>query len=87
MLVETFYYGFLVPILPYMLENRNHVDFADIQKITYQLLMCYAIVTIISSLFIGPLADRCQSRKAPFILSQVITFVGTAILAVATSCM
>ncbi|KAJ5662388.1 uncharacterized protein N7477_010004 [Penicillium maclennaniae] len=68
-----------------MLENRSHVDFADIQKVTYLLLMCYAVVSTISSIFIGPLADRCSSRKAPLIFSLVLTFVGSAILAISTN--
>lgn len=83
---ETFCYGFIVPILPYMVEKRNHIDPSKTQQVTYLLLMCYGIVSTISSIFIGQLADRCQSRKGPLILSLIITLIGTVVLAVSQNC-
>ncbi|KAJ5937810.1 hypothetical protein N7454_004152 [Penicillium verhagenii] len=79
---ETFCYGFIVPILPYMVEKRNHIDPSKTQEVTYLLLMCYALVSTISSIFIGHLADKFHSRKGPLIFSLVLTLIGTVALAV-----
>ncbi|KAJ5798873.1 uncharacterized protein N7503_006378 [Penicillium pulvis] len=79
---ETFSYGFIVPILPYMVEDRNHIDPSKTQQVTYLLLMCYGIVSTIVSIFIGSLLDRFHSRKSPLILSLVLTIIGTVLLAV-----
>lgn len=62
------------------------IDPSKTQEVTYLLLMCYAVVSTIASIFVGPLADRCHSRKGPLILSLVVTFVGTVILAASQQC-
>ncbi|KAK6513729.1 hypothetical protein TWF506_008168 [Arthrobotrys conoides] len=81
---ETFLYGFIVPILPEILQDRNHVDPADIQRVTYQLLSTYGAVAMVSSTIIGELADRAGSRQTPLIISLAVAFVGTLTLAVST---
>ncbi|KAJ6103111.1 hypothetical protein N7486_005538 [Penicillium sp. IBT 16267x] len=82
---ETFLYGFVVPILPYILQTRNHVDFSDVQRLTYLILTTYGAVSIIASVFIGQLADRAGSRKMPLVLSLALTFAGTLFLAASTN--
>ncbi|KAK6352247.1 hypothetical protein TWF730_009078 [Orbilia blumenaviensis] len=81
---ESFLYGFIVPILPEILENRNNVDPSDIQRITYQILALYGVVSVLSGVFIGELADRAGSRRMPLVISLAVAFVGTLILAAST---
>jgi MFS family permease len=73
-------------MLPFILENRNHVDPSDIQRLTYQVFTVYGAVAVVSGMIIGYLADQIRSRKLPMILGLVIAFVGTAALATATKC-
>ncbi|OJJ33487.1 hypothetical protein ASPWEDRAFT_115097 [Aspergillus wentii DTO 134E9] len=81
---ESFLYGFIVPILPFILEDRSHVDPADTQRLTYQVLTLYGGVAVVSGIVIGQLADRAKSRKLPLIVGLGIAFVGTLVLATAT---
>ncbi|KAF3214001.1 hypothetical protein TWF106_009354 [Orbilia oligospora] len=81
---ETFLYGFIVPILPEILQDRNHVPPGDIQRVTYQLLTIYGAIAMVSSMLIGELADRASSRQTPLIISLAVAFVGTLTLALST---
>ncbi|KAK5991483.1 putative MFS-type transporter C18.02-like protein [Cladobotryum mycophilum] len=82
---ESFLFGFVVPILPYILEDRNHVAPEDIQRLTYQILTTYGAVAVASGLFIGQLADLAKSRQMPLIIGLGIAFTGTALLAASTN--
>ncbi|KAK6078389.1 MFS amine [Seiridium cupressi] len=75
---------FIVPILPYLLEVRNHVDPHDTQRLSYQILTLHGAVSCVSGFTIGQIADRFQSRKTPLIIGLGLAFVGTALLASAT---
>ena len=44
--LENFLYGFVVPILPYILEIRNHVDPTDTQRLIYQILTLYGATAV-----------------------------------------
>ncbi|KAF3195330.1 hypothetical protein TWF225_003731 [Orbilia oligospora] len=81
---ETFLYGFIVPILPEILQDRNHVPPGDIQRVTYQLLTIYGAIAMVSSMLIGELADRASSRQTPLIIALAVAFVGTLTLALST---
>ncbi|KAE8382967.1 major facilitator superfamily domain-containing protein [Aspergillus bertholletiae] len=81
---ENFLYGFVVPILPYILEDRNHVEPSDTQRLTYQVLTIYGAVAVVSGLLIGHWADRINSRRAPLILGLGVALVGTIVLATST---
>ncbi|KAF3912371.1 hypothetical protein AA313_de0207942 [Arthrobotrys entomopaga] len=81
---ETFLYDFVVPILPYILEERNGVDPDHIQKLTYQILTVYGAVLVFSGPFIGQWADKAKSRRSPLIISLAVSVIGTVILAAST---
>ncbi|KID80719.1 uncharacterized protein G6M90_00g006490 [Metarhizium brunneum] len=81
---ESFLYSFIIPILPYMLEERNHVDPSDIQRLTYQILTLYGVVSLVSSIFIGQLADLATTRKMPLVAALVVAIIGTLAVAAAT---
>ncbi|KAK9777649.1 putative Major facilitator superfamily domain-containing protein [Seiridium cardinale] len=75
---------FIVPILPYFLEVRNHVDPHDTQRLSYQILTLHGAVSCVSGFTIGQIADRFKSRKTPLIIGLGLAFVGAALLASAT---
>ncbi|KAK6523517.1 hypothetical protein TWF281_001498 [Arthrobotrys megalospora] len=81
---ESFLYGFIVPILPEILQGRNGVDPSDIQRVTYQILTLYGGVSVGSAVFIGELADRAGSRRVPLVIALGIALVGTLTLAAST---
>lgn len=83
-MLESFLYSFIIPILPYMLEERNHVDPSDIQRLTYQILTLYGVVSLVSSIFIGQLADLATTRKMPLVAALVVAIIGTLAVAAAT---
>ncbi|KAL3468998.1 major facilitator superfamily domain-containing protein [Aspergillus californicus] len=80
---ETFLFGFVVPILPYMLETRLHVDPSRTQTFTTTLLTLYGIVSLVSSPFIAHFADKTPSRKTPLLLSLSACAFGTLLVACA----
>ncbi|KHN97970.1 Major facilitator superfamily domain, general substrate transporter [Metarhizium album ARSEF 1941] len=81
---ESFLYSFIIPILPYILQERNHVDPSDIQRLTYQILTLYGLVSLASSVFIGQLADLATTRKMPLVVALLVAIAGTLAVAAAT---
>ncbi|KAJ5106274.1 hypothetical protein N7456_002949 [Penicillium angulare] len=81
MFTETLLFGFLVPILPYTLEDRLHLDPSHTQNLTSTLLSIYGLVTLISTPFVASWADRVGTRKIPLLLALAVTLVGTVLVA------
>ncbi|EPS33192.1 hypothetical protein PDE_08154 [Penicillium oxalicum 114-2] len=82
---ETFLYGFLVPMLPYMLGSRLSVPHEKLQKLMSNVLAVHGIVSVIAGPVIGHFADKISSRKIPLQLSLLACIVGTGMVAAATS--
>ena len=82
---ETFLYGFVVPILSYMLEIRLHADPRHTQQLTSAVLAVHGLVSAISGPVIGHFADKISNRKTPLLVSLVGCIVGTILVAAATS--
>ncbi|KAK2879992.1 hypothetical protein FQN49_000685 [Arthroderma sp. PD_2] len=82
---ETFVHGFVVPILPYILENRNHVDPADTQQLTYMVLTVYGAAAVAAGPLVGQLTDRVKSRKVILVIGLGVALIGTATLATSTN--
>ncbi|KAL4934981.1 hypothetical protein BDV06DRAFT_207872 [Aspergillus oleicola] len=80
---ETFLFGFVVPILPYMLETRLHVDAALTQSFTTTLLTTYGVVSLVAAPFIAHFADKTPNRKIPLLLSLAACASGTILVACA----
>ncbi|KAL4796087.1 major facilitator superfamily domain-containing protein [Aspergillus venezuelensis] len=85
MFTETLLYGFLTPILPYMLEIRLHTDQAQTQSLTTRLQTTYGVVLLVATPLNANLADRIKSRKAPLLVSLGTCLVGTLLVAFTTS--
>ncbi|KAL4885818.1 major facilitator superfamily domain-containing protein [Aspergillus karnatakaensis] len=82
---ESFLFGFVVPILPYMLETRLRHDPADTQNFTTTLLTLYGVVSLVSAPCIAHFADKTPSRKVPLLLSLTACALGTGLVACAPS--
>ncbi|KAI9367088.1 major facilitator superfamily domain-containing protein [Aspergillus egyptiacus] len=78
---ETFLFGFVVPILPYMLETRLHVNPARTQTVTTALLTIYGVVSLISTPIFAHFFDKIPSRKIPLLLSLTACTSGTVLVA------
>ncbi|GIZ41561.1 hypothetical protein CKM354_000486100 [Cercospora kikuchii] len=79
-------YGLIVPVLPFMLEDRVGVPEEQIQSLTSGLLAAYAAASVCFSPIAGILADKVATRQAPFLFgllsllaSTVLLFLGTTV--------
>ncbi|KAL4956400.1 MFS general substrate transporter [Aspergillus filifer] len=81
MFTETLLYGFLTPILPYMLQVRLHVDPAQTQSSTTRLQTTYGVAMLVATPLNANLADRVKSRKVPLLVSLGACLVGTLLVA------
>ncbi|PLB42555.1 putative MFS multidrug transporter [Aspergillus candidus] len=82
---DVFLYAFLVPILPYVLENRLGLDVSLTQRLSFSLLAESAIASLVCSPFIGHYADGLRSKKGLLLASLAVALFGTVVLALATS--
>ncbi|KAK4544939.1 hypothetical protein LTR36_003844 [Oleoguttula mirabilis] len=82
---DLFLYGLVVPILPYMLEDRVGLPPDRIQSNVSGLLAAYAGASVVSSPIAGILADRLPSRQAPFLLSLLALLGATIMLFLGTT--
>ncbi|KAJ5336609.1 Siderophore transporter [Penicillium brevicompactum] len=82
---ETFLFGFLTPILSYMLEERLHIDPSQTQRYTTALLTSHGFVGLVSAPVIAYLAEKTASQKTPLLFSLAGCLVGTLMIAFSTS--
>ncbi|KAK5121389.1 hypothetical protein LTR85_005221 [Meristemomyces frigidus] len=82
---DLFLYGLVVPILPYMLEDRVGLPPHRIQSTVSGLLAAYAGASVVFSPIAGILADRLPSRQAPFLLSLLALLGATIMLFLGTT--
>lgn len=83
--IDTFLYGFIVPILSYILEERLHIDPSYMQPLISAILAVHGIVAIVTSPIVGHFADQSPSRKTPLLLSLAGCLGGTVLVACAPS--
>ncbi|KAJ5517781.1 hypothetical protein N7453_000203 [Penicillium expansum] len=79
--IELFLYGFLVPMLPYLFEDRLHKDPSQTQRLTAGILTLHGLVSAISGPLIGHFADKMPNRRTPLLLSLAGCVVGTILVA------
>ncbi|CRL20517.1 Siderophore transporter, RhtX/FptX family [Penicillium camemberti] len=80
---ETFLYGFLTPILSYMLEERLHLDPSQTQTYTTALLTTHGFIGLVSAPIVAHLAEKTSSQKKPLLIALAGCFVGTLMIALA----
>ncbi|KAI0878233.1 major facilitator superfamily domain-containing protein [Hypoxylon argillaceum] len=82
---DLFLYGLVVPVLPFMLRSRLSVPDDQIQSYVSNLLAAYAGASVVSSLPAGWIADRTNSRQAPFLSGLAALLAATIMLALGRS--
>ncbi|MCJ1462612.1 hypothetical protein MMC07_001214 [Pseudocyphellaria aurata] len=77
---DLFLYGLVVPVLPFILDDRVHLKPAQIQSNVSGLLAAYAGASFIFSLPAGIIADRGSSRQLPFLVGLTALLISTLLL-------
>ncbi|KAL3424993.1 vesicular amine transporter [Phlyctema vagabunda] len=77
---DLFLYGLIVPILPFILEDRLGTPQSQIQSQTSLLLACYAGASVVFSLPAGIIADKLPARRLPFLVGLAALFGATIML-------
>lgn len=77
---DLFLYGLVVPILPFILQDRVHMPQEQIQSNVSGLLAAYAAASVVFSPLAGILADRLPTRQLPFLLGLVALLLSTLLL-------
>ncbi|KAJ9482067.1 hypothetical protein VN97_g11376 [Penicillium thymicola] len=78
-------FAFMVPLLPHIFENRLELDTSLTQRLTSIFLVEGALISIISSPFIGDIADRASSKKILLLVLLVLTLISVLCLSITTS--
>ncbi|KAJ5562733.1 hypothetical protein N7535_002822 [Penicillium sp. DV-2018c] len=78
-------FAFMVPLLPHIFENRLGLDTSLTQRFTSIFLVEGALISIISSPFVGDIADRASSKKVLLLVLLVLTLISVLCLSVTTS--
>ncbi|KAI1763126.1 MFS transporter-like protein [Hypoxylon sp. FL1150] len=82
---DLFLYGLVVPVLPFMLRSRLAIPEEHIQTYVSNLLAVYAAASVVSSVPAGWVADRTNSRQAPFLSGLAALMAATIMLALGRS--
>ncbi|KAI9646631.1 hypothetical protein NHQ30_004627 [Ciborinia camelliae] len=82
---ETFLYGFLIPILGYMLQERLNIASSQTQMLTSAVLALHGALAMISSPIIGHFADKSLNRQFWLLFSLGWCIIGTCMVAGAHS--
>ncbi|CAG8411246.1 unnamed protein product [Penicillium salamii] len=82
---DTFIYGMIVPILPYLLLQGGQISKGDVQKWTSILLAAYGAALLVGSPIIGLVSDRIRSRRSPLLFGYITIAASTLIFALGSS--
>lgn len=77
---DLFLYGLVVPILPFILQDRVGLPQNQIQSHVSALLAAYAGASVLFSPPAGIIADRVSTRQAPFLIGLVALLAATLML-------
>lgn len=72
---ENVLYGIVVPVLPFLLQDRVGISRNHLQGYASALLAVHSGSSMVCSIFAGAIADRTKSRKAPFLVGLVISII------------
>ena len=70
---ETFLNGLIIPLLPFILQDRVGIAHENLQAYSTALLFAYAISSVTCCLLAGAVSDRSSSRKAPFMYGLALS--------------
>ncbi|CZR69989.1 related to vesicular amine transporter [Phialocephala subalpina] len=77
---DLFLYGIVVPILPFILNDRLNIPHSEIQKYVSALLACFAGASVLFSIPVGIIADKLQARQLPFLVGLFALLASTFLL-------
>ncbi|ETI27505.1 hypothetical protein G647_09696 [Cladophialophora carrionii CBS 160.54] len=77
---DLFLYGLVVPVLPFMLQERIGLPEDKIQSYVSGLLAAYAGASVVCSIPVGIIADRTKSRRMPFLCGLAALLAATLLL-------
>ncbi|WPH04673.1 MFS general substrate transporter [Acrodontium crateriforme] len=80
MFSDIFLYSLIVPILPFMLQDRIGVPDSEIQSAVSRLLSTFAVSSVVFSPVAGFLADKVSSRSTPFLFGLATMIASTVLL-------
>ncbi|KAH0290240.1 MFS transporter-like protein [Aureobasidium namibiae CBS 147.97] len=82
---DLFLYGLVVPILPYMLQDRVGLPQDQVQSHVDGLLAAYAGASVVFSPVAGILADKTSTRQGPFLVGLIALLLATVLLFMANN--
>jgi len=82
---DMFLYGLIVPVLPFMLQDRVGLPYSQVQSHVSGLLAAYAAASVLFSPIAGVIADKVSTRQGPFLLGLAALFAATVLLFVGTT--
>lgn len=82
---DMFLYGIIVPVVPFAIETRSHVDESRVQYWVTVLVAIYGASLLAFSPICGWLADRGASRRSPLLLGLAALLGSTVLLHVGSS--
>lgn len=82
---DMFLYGLIVPILPYMLQDRVGLPSDQIQTHVDAMLAAYAGASVLFSPVAGVIADKTSTRQGPFLLGLTALLLATVLLLVGSN--
>ncbi|KAF1810493.1 hypothetical protein P152DRAFT_378424, partial [Eremomyces bilateralis CBS 781.70] len=85
MFSDLFLYSLIVPVVPFLLEDRIKVPQSEVQQRVSELLAVCAGAQFIFSPLVGIFADRMRSRQVPFLFGILALAGSTVLFAVARS--
>ena len=78
---DLFLYGLIVPVLPFLLQERVSIPQDQIQSYVSGLLAAYAGASVLFSIPAGWIADRTSARQTPFLAGLAALLAATVLLA------
>lgn len=82
---DLFLYGLIVPVLPFMLQDRVEIPEDKVQSYVSALLAAYAGASVCFSIPAGWIADRTNARRTPFLTGLLALLAATILLALGQS--
>ncbi|KAF4765126.1 hypothetical protein HAV15_003972 [Penicillium sp. str.  len=76
---DTFVYGIIVPILPFLLMGHGNMPSKDVQKWSSVLLATYGAALLLGSPVVGYFCDKYRTRTAPLVSGFIAMALVTAL--------
>jgi MFS family permease len=75
-----FLYGVIVPVIPFAIQSRSHVEESRVQYWVSVLVAIYGASLLAFSPICGWLADHGSSRRSPLVLGLLVLLGATVLL-------